>query len=109
MPFPLSHSGSLLLSQLDKPDVSLIRHTNVIRLLYNHPFSCFHALSPNLRHIMDSISQQYSRLHEFPFHLFSICLETSCWSAVNQHPLVKATAVDQVKVHVFTHDSESEI
>lgn len=52
MPFPLSHSGSLLLSQLDIPDVSLIRHTNVIHLLYNHPFSCFHALSPNLRHVL---------------------------------------------------------
>lgn len=52
-PAPLlpSHSGSLLLSLLDKPDVALIRHTNVIRLLYNHPFPCFHALSPNLRHV----------------------------------------------------------
>lgn len=58
---------------------------------------------------MDSISQQYSRLHEFPFHLFSICLKTSCWSAVNQHPFVKATAADQVKVDVFTHESDSEI
>lgn len=52
-PAPLlrSHSGSLLLSLLDKPGVALIRHTNVIRLLYNHPFPCFHALSPNLRNV----------------------------------------------------------
>lgn len=52
VPFPLSHSCSLLLSLLDIPDVPLIRHTNVIRLLYNHPFSRFHALHPNLRHVL---------------------------------------------------------
>lgn len=48
--FILCHYPSL--SQLDLPDVPLIRHTNVIRLLYNHPFSRFHALSPNLKHVL---------------------------------------------------------
>lgn len=52
VPFPLSLPGSLLLSQLDIPDVPLIWHTNVILLLYNHQFSRFHALSPNLRHVL---------------------------------------------------------
>lgn len=55
---------------------------------------------------MDSISQQYTRLHQLPFHLFSICLETPCWSAMNQHCLIEATLSDQVKIDIITHGSE---
>lgn len=86
--FP-SHSGSLLLSQLDKPDVPLIRHTNVISFLYNHPFSCFHALSPNLRNLLDSSSQQRARLHQLQFHLFAACLGATCCSAVDHDCPIK--------------------
>ena len=58
---------------------------------------------------MDSISQQYTKLHQFPFHLFSICLETPRWSAVNQHRLIGATLADQVKVDIITRGSDRTI
>lgn len=80
-PAPLlrSHSDSLLLSLLDKPDVALIRHTNVIRLLYNHPFPCFHALSPNLRHVSRILfhSQTTSLSVSFLSYLFGGCTPLS--------------------------------
>lgn len=85
--FP-SHSGSLLLSQLDKPDVPLIRHTNVISLLYNHPFSCFHALSPNLRPV-SWITVHSNEPDDISFNFICFCVEATCCSAVDQHRWMK--------------------
>jgi len=109
-PLPPSHSGSLLLSQLDIPDVPLIRHTNVIRLLCNHPFSPFSCPHPELEtRPVDSISQQYTRLHQFPFHLFGICFESPCWSDMDQQYLIEGTLADQVKVNIVTPGPETTV